>query len=132
MNFRLAEAVLKEDYGAAGAWMRRIGPKDDLLNEHAYHTWPLFLEFRSSDQFANGYADVFGHTYATKLEEVMSKASVGAAEEAKRVTMAGAEVDAALQGDQTGSLPDASSSDATPSPNPAASPEDSDVNAPKA
>lgn len=101
-EFRLAELVLKEDYVAAAELMRRIGSKDVLLTEHAYHTWPLFLEFRDTEAFAAAYADVFGHSYAAKLEEAASKASAGATKEAEKQILAGAEVNAAVQRDVAG------------------------------
>jgi hypothetical protein len=73
--------------------MREIGPHDKLLTEQSYHLWPLFLEFRETDQFATAYQDLFGHSYSAKLEQELLAASAGAAREADRqVTNGGPDV----------------------------------------
>lgn len=66
-DFRLAYAVLSDEFEAAKTLMQRIGPKGDLVTEMAYHDWPLFREFRETKEFSEGYEDVYGYRYATKL-----------------------------------------------------------------
>jgi hypothetical protein len=82
-DFKLAKAVLLDDYSEATGLVRRIGTKGDLIDEASYHTWPLFIEFRETDAFALAYADVFGHPYAVKLRREADEASKRAAEEAQ-------------------------------------------------
>jgi len=92
VEFKLADNVLREKWDDAAALMRGTGPDHEVLTEHAYHVWPLFLEFRETDQFAAAYLDLFGHTYTAKLEEAIQAASVGAAREAVKQS----DVEAAL------------------------------------
>jgi hypothetical protein len=49
--------------------MREIGADDQLLSQEAYHLWPLFLEFRETEEFALAYQDLFGHPYSDKVEQ---------------------------------------------------------------
>ncbi|MEW5916608.1 MAG: hypothetical protein AB1762_09390 [Gemmatimonadota bacterium] len=98
-EFCLADLVLRDKYDEAATLMRRVGSSDSTLTANAYHTWPLFLEFRETDFFAAAYRDVFGHAYVSKLEQDAAKAAEGAAAEAKKQEDASAEVDAALARD---------------------------------
>lgn len=52
--------------------------------ESGYHTWPLFNEFRETEQFVSAYSEVFGHPYTSKLRETADQASKQAAEEAQK------------------------------------------------
>ena len=49
--------------------MREVGSDDQLLSEEAYHLWPLFLEFRETEEFSLAYQDLFGHSYSDKVEQ---------------------------------------------------------------
>ncbi len=82
--FKLARAVLMEDYQKASTLMKKIGSGNEFVSESAYHTWPLFIEFRETDEFASTYLEVFGHPYALKLREEADQASQEAAEEAQK------------------------------------------------
>ncbi len=82
-DFKLARAVLLEDYDEASKLMRKIGLKGELLDETGYHTWPVFIEFRETEQFISTYLEVFGHPYSSKLREEADQASKRAGEEAK-------------------------------------------------
>jgi hypothetical protein len=64
--------------------MRTIGLKCGYLDEAGYHTWPLFIEFRETEEFVSTSLEVYGHPYALKLREEAGQASKRAAEEAKR------------------------------------------------
>ena len=68
-DFRLAEQVLKENYVEALLIMRKIGKKSDLIEEHAYHIWPLFKDFRQSDEFQTGYKEIYEYDFSEKLIE---------------------------------------------------------------
>ncbi len=61
-DFKLAEAVLREQFDLAKEIMTRIGPKNPFLTEGAYNEWPLFREFRDTEQFCVGYEEVFGYS----------------------------------------------------------------------
>lgn len=73
-DFKLAYAVLTDDYAEAEKLMIKIGPKSDMLIEMSYHDWPLFKEFRESPEFFSGYEKVYGYKYATKLTSLAKEA----------------------------------------------------------
>ena len=100
-DFRLGYAVLTEDYDEAARLMTEIGEKGLLITEHAYHTWPLFIEFRETDEFARAYAGVFGHPYADRLREDADEASRAAAAEATKELASGEEPDLSHQDDRS-------------------------------
>lgn len=75
-DFRLARAVLVEDYESAKGFMLRIGKVGELVCEVAYHDWPLFKDFRETPQFLEGYEEVFGYKYLSKLSEIVNDAQV--------------------------------------------------------
>lgn len=58
--FKLAEAVLKEDYSLAVSKMEAA--KSDIDNL-AYCEWPLFKNFRNSEEFKTEYQRLFGQGF---------------------------------------------------------------------
>ena len=66
-EFKLAVAVLHDDFDKAGKWMKQIGKSGEILNEDAYHTWPLFRDFRASPQFLAAYESVYGYQFRQEL-----------------------------------------------------------------
>ncbi|HRK38618.1 MAG TPA: hypothetical protein PK347_09525 [Burkholderiaceae bacterium] len=62
-DFRLAIAVLSDDYLTAAKLMISIGKRGELIEELAYHNWPLFHKFRESDEFLNAYFEVYGTSF---------------------------------------------------------------------
>ncbi|MEX2553628.1 MAG: hypothetical protein WD627_11590, partial [Actinomycetota bacterium] len=44
-EFRLAERILAEDYESAERLFRMVGGDGEFFDEHAYHSWPLFIDF---------------------------------------------------------------------------------------
>lgn len=59
-KFKLAIAVLKEDFNDAIELMKSIGPNNKHLNKDAYREWPLFKTFRKRVDFKEIYEDIFG------------------------------------------------------------------------
>ncbi|MBT9236834.1 hypothetical protein KKQ11_13410 [Pseudomonas sp. MG-2] len=89
-DFKLAKAVLLEEYVEAKGLMIRIGKEGDLVCEEAYHDWPLFKKFRERQEFLDGYEEVYGVKYLAKLSEIVH--DVQAETEAKDIkTEAGSE-----------------------------------------
>lgn len=84
-DFRLAYAVLSNDFEVAKTLMQRIGPRGDLVTEMAYHDWPLFREFRETREFSEGYEEVYGYRYATKLTLLALDQSVDVIEAAATI-----------------------------------------------
>jgi len=57
-DFKLAEAVLLDDFEKADEMVNRIGA-NGLLPKMAYREWPLFREYRKSEHFQRTFEDVF-------------------------------------------------------------------------
>lgn len=66
-QFRLADAVLAEDWDRAEKVMRRIG-KDGPINQTDYRDWPLFKNLRKQDIFLKTYSEVFGEDFSLHTE----------------------------------------------------------------
>ncbi|WP_160152566.1 hypothetical protein [Microbulbifer sp. ALW1] len=67
-DFKLAHAVLLENYEDAKSIMLKLGPDGgELITESAYHNFPLFSKFRESEEFLEGYEEVFGYSFISEL-----------------------------------------------------------------
>jgi len=69
-DFKLAYAILTEDYAEAETLMYKVGKEGELITELSYHDWPLFREFRDSSEFFRAYENVYGYKYTSKLNEI--------------------------------------------------------------
>jgi len=67
-QFRVAVATLRDKFNEAADLMRSIG-KDKCPNKLEYREWPVFKEFRKSEQFAKAYFDVFGEEFTLREQE---------------------------------------------------------------
>lgn len=77
MEFRLAEAILRQQYAQAAALMKAIGSEHGIITRFAYADWPIFEEFRDSKYFLKAYEDIFGEQFTITAED----GSVAAAED---------------------------------------------------
>jgi hypothetical protein len=77
-KFKLAKAVLSEDFEKAAEVMRRIGPEGEV-HKAGYRDWPLFRDFRKSDAFQQAFQDVFGEA-AFKPETLDKETGVSTTE----------------------------------------------------
>ncbi|WP_157786963.1 hypothetical protein [Herbaspirillum rubrisubalbicans] len=66
-DFRLAQAVLEDRYAEATEMMKNIGKKGEILNQDAYHSWPLFSRFRERPEFYDAYLEIYGEPFSEKL-----------------------------------------------------------------
>jgi hypothetical protein len=57
-KFRLAEAVLRDDYSKACIIMKEMGA-ESKVNKSLYRDWPLFKEFRKRPEFHRTFQEVF-------------------------------------------------------------------------
>lgn len=73
-DFKLAHAVLCDHLEDARSLMLRIGKKGELVSEFAYHDWPLFRDFRSTENFFSTYAEIYGYDFVAKLSSLASEA----------------------------------------------------------
>lgn len=78
-EFKLAYNVLKEDFSAAKNCMLKVGKSSELIPEIAYLDWPLFRDFRDSQEFFDAYENVFGYKYSTKLKSLADEKHVDVA-----------------------------------------------------
>ncbi|WP_213385375.1 hypothetical protein [Acinetobacter pittii] len=67
-DFRLAIAVLKENYSDAIQIMKSIGKNGELIEQHSYHIWPLFSRFREQQEFYDAYYEIYGEHFSESLE----------------------------------------------------------------
>lgn len=60
-NFQVCLRVLKDDFEGAREVMLRIG-SDGAVQEEYYMEWPVFKNFRESEQFDQAFNEVFGYS----------------------------------------------------------------------
>ncbi|MDH5835273.1 hypothetical protein [Luteimonas kalidii] len=68
-DFKLALLVLQEDYDQAIDLMREIGRSGEMLDQAAYHAWPLFEKFRQREDFYSTYQEIYGEPYSEEASE---------------------------------------------------------------
>jgi hypothetical protein len=66
-DFKLANAVLSNNFDEAKGLMNKIKCDGEMITESSYHNFPLFFEFRESEQFLAGYEEVFGYSFVSEL-----------------------------------------------------------------
>jgi hypothetical protein len=66
-QFRLADAVLAEDWTLVSKVMRRIG-RDGPVDQTDYRDWPIFRNLRKQETFLTDYEDIFGEAFSAKSE----------------------------------------------------------------
>jgi hypothetical protein len=81
-EFALAVAVLRDEFDKAGEIMERIGRRGEFLKEWAYHHWPLFRDFRGSQQFAAAYEKVYGYSFTLEASRRVADSDAIAAQTA--------------------------------------------------
>jgi hypothetical protein len=71
-KFKLAVAVLRDDYQGAEKLMQKIGKKGEVSKEE-YSSWPLFKTFRESKEFLRTYRRLFGKDFFLPKDEIQEK-----------------------------------------------------------
>ena len=66
-DFKLANAVLTNNFDEAKSLMLKIKGDGEMISESSYHNFPLFFEFRESEQFLSGYEEVFGYSFSSEM-----------------------------------------------------------------
>lgn len=74
-DFKLAYKILTDDYKAAAEIMKKLGQEGELIEEISYHDWPLFRDFRSSQEFLDAYAVVYGYEFSLKATSIAQTTS---------------------------------------------------------
>ena len=79
LKFRLANKVLLEQYDDASGLMKKIGNNNEI--RLGYMEWPLFNNFRKTQQFKDAFKEIFGcdfeynDTQPTEWEDVIQEAA---------------------------------------------------------
>ncbi|UII20481.1 hypothetical protein [Fulvivirga ligni] len=81
-EFKLAVAVLKEDYDQARQMMLKIGSNDERLDKDAYQEWPLFQKFRENKIFKDTFKELFKEEFV--IRELPEKAFIGLLDQIKK------------------------------------------------
>ncbi|MCX7257498.1 MAG: hypothetical protein NTZ64_12385 [Polaromonas sp.] len=84
-EFRLAESVLFGRTDEACQIIKGIGPKGQLVEESAYHSWPLFRDLREEPKFHDVYEAIYGYPFVSKVQLATREERI-AIEEAAAVT----------------------------------------------
>lgn len=78
-DFKLAIAVLEEKFSEAVIIMKSIGKSGEIINQAAYHTWPLFTKFREQPEFYEAYQAIYDESFAEQIRREVAENSVHAA-----------------------------------------------------
>lgn len=66
-DFKLALHVLEDNFEEAVRIMKSIGKSGEILEQHYYHSWPLFHKFRERPEFYATYEAIYGEPYLAKV-----------------------------------------------------------------
>lgn len=75
-DFRLAKAVLLDDFSEACELMLSIGRAGEIIDQLAYHRFPLFHKFREDKEFQSTYEKIYGESFVKKAMEEAKGVSV--------------------------------------------------------
>ena len=70
-NFKLARAVLIDDFELAQKIMFKIGNDEETISRLHYREWPIFKEFRKSNEFLEAYEKIYNEPFMI-VEETSS------------------------------------------------------------
>ena len=69
LEYKLAEAILRDEFEQASILMKSIGAEHNVVNRFAYSDWPIFEQFRDSQHFLDAYEEVFGEPFTIAADE---------------------------------------------------------------
>lgn len=84
-DFKLAVAILKDDYKEAANIMTKIGPKGEYVGEQSYHEWPLLNQFRETKEFQDAYNDIYGYPFVKELKRSANKIKAESKKEIEKI-----------------------------------------------
>jgi len=67
-TFKIASAVLLNDFNSASKTMKNIGATDKDINKTSYRDWPIFKDFRKSIDFLTTYKEIFNEDFIVTEE----------------------------------------------------------------
>lgn len=71
-DFKLALHVLNDSFDEAVELMKSIGKSGEIIDQHSYHSWPLFHKFRERPEFYATYETIYGDTYFSVVPSTAS------------------------------------------------------------
>jgi hypothetical protein len=71
-DFKLAIAVLDDNLTGAIEIMKIIGRSGEMIDQTAYHTWPLFTKLREQGEFYKAYQDIYNEPYFKKPQTIQA------------------------------------------------------------
>lgn len=74
-DFKLAVAIINDNFEEASEIMIDIGKTGELINELAYYQWPLFEEFRGSSEFQVAFKEIYGTEFRSQIKIAKIKTS---------------------------------------------------------
>ena len=72
-DFRMAKAILIDDFATATEIMKVVGKSGELISEDSYHTWPLFRAFRSDGAFRKTYEEIYGYSFVGEVRKELER-----------------------------------------------------------
>ncbi|MEO4047487.1 hypothetical protein AAFN46_10405 [Pseudomonas sp. CAU 1711] len=75
-DFKLALCILQDKFEEASELMTSIGKSGELIQQHSYHTWPLFHKFRELPQFYATYEEIYGVSYLAEASADMKNVDI--------------------------------------------------------
>lgn len=85
-DFKLALLVLQDKFEEAIALMRQIGKSGEMLDQHAYHAWPLFEKFREREEFYAVYQEIYGEPYQSEANDLTAEMAGDAKKELAEIS----------------------------------------------
>jgi hypothetical protein len=61
--------VLNDDFKLAAKFVEKIGSKSEYISEEGYRLWPIFREFRKSQEFLDAFESAFGKKFDVGMTE---------------------------------------------------------------
>ncbi|MBD2292222.1 hypothetical protein H6G06_01680 [Anabaena sphaerica FACHB-251] len=68
-EFKLAESVLLDRYDEAVCIMKKINKEGEIIKEESYYDWPLFMDFRESQEFLTSYREIYNKDFIEELQK---------------------------------------------------------------
>ena len=68
-KFRLAEAIIHDNFDEAYKIMFEIGVNQNEVNKSNYRDWPLFKAIKKKSKFLEVFQEIFGEPY-NKFEQI--------------------------------------------------------------
>jgi hypothetical protein len=68
-KLKLCNAALIDDFDIAALYMKRIGDNSEFIGKADYRNWPLFKEFKKTNQFLEAFEEIYNEKFVT-IEEI--------------------------------------------------------------